>query len=142
MNAIRFYDSAYNRNLINDLFGGFNMNENRESRDCGCIPANIAETGKDFRIEMMVPGFRKEDISISVQKNVLTVKSEGARTGTKRCVILAASSGVHPFERSFILSKHVDADAITAGFDNGILQIVLPKRRKWSKKVPVQIEIQ
>ncbi len=142
MNAIRFYDSAYNRNLINDLFGGFNMNENRESRDCGCIPANIAETGKDFRIEMMVPGFRKEDISISVQKNVLTVKSEGSKNGNEEVRYLSREFGVHPFERSFILSKHVDADAITAGFDNGILQIVLPKREEVVEKVPVQIEIQ
>ncbi len=142
MNAIRFYNNPLHKSLVDDLFNGFAFTDSREAGHCGCVPSNIAETGKDFRISMMVPGYRKEDITINVQKNVLTIKSEGHSAYAEDVKYLRREFEIQPFERDFILSKHVDADGITAAFTDGILEIVVPKKEEMVEKASVQIEIQ
>jgi HSP20 family protein len=87
-----------------------------------------------------LPGVRPEDVKISVEGNVLTVH------GTKQQVAEERTERVHryertygAFERTFTLPATVDAERITAGVDNGVLTITLPKvEQAKPRQIPVE----
>lgn len=145
MTLVRFNPATYpvHRNLVDELFKTFGYNDTRE-QNCACVPVNLLETDNSFRLELSVPGFSKEEVKISVQKNRLTIKSEKTEAASENEGIRYLRRGFtsENFERSFELSKHIDADQITAHFNNGILEITLPKKEEVLEKAPVQIEIQ
>lgn len=91
-------------------------------------PVDIVEDGNAYAIEFDVPGFKKDDIHVAVNENVLTV------TGERKREVVADEKFFRYFERpegafsrSFTLPEHVDADAIKASFTNGVLRLDIPK---------------
>ncbi len=143
MTLVRFNPVGYpvHRNLVDELFRTLGYNDTRENSN-GCVPVNLKETDKSFLLELSIPGFSKDEVKISVQKNVLTIKSEKPDTEAQEGVrYLRQGFTAGNFERSFELSKHVDADQISANFRNGILEITLPKKEEILEKAPLQIEI-
>lgn len=141
MNAIRFYHPSVERSLVNDIFRNFLVNDTHDTAYCGCVPANIREEDKLFRIELSVPGYSKEEIRINVQKNLLTVQSVKNEEQASGENYLSREFKKGSFERRFNLPKHVDQDQISALFSNGILEITLPKKEEVVEKTPVEIEI-
>ncbi len=139
MNSIRFYNTftPVHRRLISDLFNNLAQEDTNESNGCGCVPANIVENGDQYLIELSVPGFSKEHISMKIDKGILVVKSVRKENEGIRYVRREFGSG--NFERRFVLSKQIDSDNISASFRNGILEIVLPL--KVEAKQPDSIEI-
>jgi HSP20 family protein len=142
MNAIRFYHPAVERSLVHDLFKGFLINDSLENGKCGCAPANVIEEENSFRIELNVPGFSKEEIKINVQKNILTIQSEKSENQGTKSNYLSREFGTRNFERRFSLPKNVNTDEISAAFNNGILEITVPKTVEVEEKTKVEIEIQ
>jgi HSP20 family protein len=142
MNAIRFYNPFVERSLVSDLFRNLNVNDSFDSFYCGCVPANVSENEKDFTIELSVPGYSKEEIRIQVEKNMLTIRSEKKENQETQGKTLVKEFTFRSFERKFILPKSVNADQITAVFNNGILEVLLPKKEEVAEKAPVEIEIQ
>ena len=105
-------------------------------------PANIVETADDFRIEMQVPGYGKEDIKIKVEDSILTVTAElgeGEESGDLRYA--RREFGKSPFSRRFRLSNWVDSQRISARYEHGILVIGIPKREEIKSKPVLNIEI-
>lgn len=141
MTLVRFNPATVNRNLVDDLYRSFGFNDTREEY-CGCVPSNVIENEKDFRLELSVPGFSKEEIKISFQKNVLTVKSEKSEENNGNVKYLRRGFVPKNFEKRFELSKHINTENITANFNNGILEITLPKKEEVLEKSPVEITIQ
>ncbi len=143
MTLVRFNHAGYpaTRTLVDDLFRTFGFNDTREEY-CGCVPSNVIENEKDFRLELAIPGFSKDEVKISFQKNVLTVKSEKEQNGSDNVKYLRRGFIPQNFEKHFELSKHINTDAISATFNNGVLEIVLPKKEEIVEKTPVEIEIQ
>jgi HSP20 family protein len=142
MNAIRFYHPGVEKSLVHDLFRSFITNDSLENSRCGFVPANISEEEKSFRIELYVPGFSKEEVKMNVQKNILTIQSVKSESQEKKSNYLSREFGTRNFERRFSLPKNVNADEISAAFNNGILEITLPKKEEVVEKAPVEIEIQ
>eukprot|EP00764_Aduncisulcus_paluster_P010679 gnl/Carplike_NY0171/37_a52_9989.p1 GENE.gnl/Carplike_NY0171/37_a52_9989~~gnl/Carplike_NY0171/37_a52_9989.p1 ORF type:complete len:151 (-),score=6.91 gnl/Carplike_NY0171/37_a52_9989:100-552(-) len=149
MNLVRFQNPRYavNRNLVDELFSNFLRNDYHENylENCGNQPAtNVFETEKDFRIELLLPGFPKEDVQINYHKNVLTIKvnkEEEKETKTEEYKYAHREFGAFNFEKSFKVPNSVDAENINAKFDDGILHIVLPKKEEALEKDPVDIKI-
>ncbi|MCG6190536.1 Hsp20/alpha crystallin family protein [Maribellus maritimus] len=149
MNLVRFQNPRYavNRNLVDELFGNFLRNDYHENylENCGNQPAtNVFETEKDFRIELLLPGFPKEDVQINYHKNVLTIKvkkEEEKETKSEEYKYAHREFGAFNFEKNFKVPNSVDAENINAKFDNGILHIVLPKKEEALEKDPVDIKI-
>lgn len=107
-------------------------------------PVNIKETEHVFTVELVVPGFKKEDFNIEVDNNLLTVssevkteKTEEAAEGkfTKREFIQAS------FKRSFKLPETINEQNINAAYQDGILAITLPKKEESLPKAKRSIEI-
>lgn len=103
---------------------------------------NISETEKNYLIEILVPGFEKSEIKVSVDKNELTIASLDNKEQNieNKLNYLRHEYQKQAFSRSFLLPEHVETDKIEALHQNGILSISLPKKAK--VEIPVQeIEI-
>lgn len=105
---------------------------------------NIKETEKDYTLEMAVPGLKREDIKVNLEKSVLTIsfdkkeehKEEEKGRYTRREFYHES------FSRSFTLPEgEIDEEKISGDYKDGILTIVLPKKNKEEVKVSRLIEI-
>jgi HSP20 family protein len=93
------------------------------------IPAmDLVETGEHFVLKADLPGMTEADVKIEIEKNVLTISGErrteleDKHEGYYR---LERSTGA--FSRSLTLPEGIDADAVAAAFDNGVLEVRIPK---------------
>jgi len=94
------------------------------------VPAvNIKELPDRFVLEMAVPGFNKEDIKIEVDDGILVVRGEKKEEDKQeeKGRWMRREFHIVKFQRAFTLPDMVDADNITAKYENGILIINLPK---------------
>ncbi len=93
------------------------------------IPAmDLAETKDAYVLRADLPGLAPEDVKIELENRVLTVSGERKaeqRSEESGWVRVERSFGA--FRRSLTLPAGVDAAAITAGFDNGVLTVTVPK---------------
>lgn len=132
------FPSIIDEFLKPDWFGGFqNLQTN--------LPAvNIKETDNSYSLELAAPGKVKDDFQIEIDHNVLTISSEvkteneqkdDAGRYTRREFSYAA------FRRAFTLPDSVNADDINANYENGVLNITLPKKQEALPKPKRLIDI-
>ena len=95
----------------------------------GTMPAaNIAESDKEYSIDLAVPGFKKEDFKVKVDKDILTISAETkSESSEEKKEYSRREYNYSSFSRSFRLPDNVKDDAIAAKYDNGILKLSLPK---------------
>ncbi len=147
MNLVRFHSPRYNANrvLVDELFNNFFNNDYHEDyvKNNATKPAtNIFETEKEFKIELLVPGVTKDDLSLVQKDNLLTIKVEKKEEEKLEEYKYARREfGAYNFEKQYRLPKTIDAENITAKFENGILNVLLPKKEEALEKAPVQIKI-
>ena len=106
------------------------------------IPAiDLVETEDDFVLKADLPGLKEEDVSIEVEENVLTVSGERkAEHEDKREGYVRVERSYGSFRRSLTLPKGVDAEAVTANFDNGVLEVHIPKpEERKPRRVAIQV---
>jgi len=140
MKLVRFANPYYgvNKSLVDDLFNSLLYND---SHACRCNPAtNVFEKENGYGIEVSLPGFSKDDVQISVNNDLLTIKSEKNQEEEPKSRYTRREFTTYPFEKSFKLDDTIDADKIEAKFENGILHLDLPKKEVLVSK-PVSIEI-
>ena len=102
---------------------------------------NITETKDNYELDLNVPGRNKEDFKITVDKNVLTVsyeKKEEQKDDSKKFIKKEFSS--RSFKRSFNLDEKINAEAINAKYENGILSLILPIKEE-VKVMPKEIAV-
>jgi HSP20 family protein len=107
---------------------GFAQEDNGSIVSAWLPPVDVYETREAVMIIAEVPGIRAEDVKISLENNVLTIRGEKRqekRDENERVHRYERSYGL--FERSFTLPATVDSDRITASYDGGVLTISLPK---------------
>jgi len=100
---------------------------------------DISETKDDFVVKAEVPGMEKEDVKITLQDNVLTLKGEKKQEKEDAtCYRMERSYG--SFVRSFSLPTVIRADKIKASYKDGILNITLPKAEEVKpKQIPIEV---
>jgi HSP20 family protein len=103
---------------------------------------NIKETKDAYQIEVAVPGFTKESFQVKVEDSTLTIsaesKEEKLEEGEK---FTRKEFSQTSFKRSFTLPKTIVADKISAGYENGILTVVLPKMEEAKQKGAIDVKI-
>ena len=95
--------------------------------------ADVVETQNDIRVYLDIPGMRPDDIDISLENNILTISGERSaewQEGDEKNTWHLSERRYGRFSRSFVLPRDVDADRIDANFDNGVLQLSIPKSEK------------
>ena len=149
MSLVRFYNPRYsvNRNLVNEMFNNLMTNDYHENylQNAKKQPAtNVFETETDFRIELLLPGFSKEDVQINYHKNLLTVKvdkPENESNNTEGFRYAHREFGLFNFEKQFQVPNTVKVESIDAKFENGVLNLVLPKKEEVLEKSPIDIKV-
>ena len=125
--------------MVNETLGGLDW-QYRDSAAASWVPAvDIFEEADAIRIDAEIPGVNAEDISISLEGNLLTIhgtKQQEAEEKTERVHRYERTYGT--FERSFTLPASVEPNDIKATYDNGVLTITLPKTERAK---PRQIEV-
>lgn len=90
--------------------------------------ANVIESDEGYHLELMAAGFSKEDFKLGIDKGLLTISAEVAAEKTdEKIKYTRREFKQNSFKRSFQLPDTVDAEGISAAYENGILKVVLPK---------------
>lgn len=130
--------------LFDDFFGSNFWNDIYEKSGFKATPGVNVYEGKDnYEIEVAAPGLEKKDFRIDVKDNVLTVSSEKKEEREKKegNKVVFSEFNYASFSRSFQLPDGIDVNKISAGHQNGILKVTLPKREEYIEKAPRMIEI-
>ncbi len=89
---------------------------------------DVAETDKEIEVTAELPGLEEKDVQINVADNILTIKGEKkAEKEEKEKDYRLIERSYGSFERSLELPAGVNADAIKAHIDKGVLKVVVPK---------------
>lgn len=126
--------------VINDRFFPDNW-----KKDHNFVPVNITETEAGYQMEVTTPGLKKEDLKVNVNENLLTISFEKDQEKKeekkeKESKILRKEFQLRSFSRSFKLGEKVDAERISARYEDGILFLDIPKKEA-AKATSKAIEI-
>jgi HSP20 family protein len=101
---------------------------------------DILENETAYEINVAVPGLSKEDFKIDLNDNFLTISGERKFSKEKKennLHVIETQYG--NFSRSFSLPENVDASKIGAKYNNGILEITVPKDEKKTLKTTIKV---
>jgi HSP20 family protein len=127
--------------LFNRLSRELDVRATAASSDVSYVPAVDVREEKDaFVLQADLPGVKPEDIDVTAEKGILTLKGKRlieqreSAVGYERIERVAGN-----FTRRFSLPDNVQADAIKAKFANGVLEVSIPKHAEVAaKKVTVE----
>lgn len=106
------------------------------------MPAvDVLEEKDAVRIAIELPGVKPEDVQITVENRILTVrgqKHQAAQEQTERVHRFERTWGA--FERSFTVPETVDTDRVSAAYEHGVLTVSLPKVER-AKPRQIQVEV-
>ncbi len=93
------------------------------------LPAmDLVETDEHFVLKADLPGVLESDVNIEVEGNVLTISGERkTEHEDKHEGYYRIERATGAFRRMLTLPEGVDADAVTANFENGVLEVRIPK---------------
>jgi HSP20 family protein len=121
------------QNQLSRLFEGSDRAQDDEALMRGSwVPAvDVAEEGDELIVRAELPGMREEDIEIEFENGILTLKGERKfEEEKKERNYHRIERAYGRFVRSFTLPRSVDAENIAATYDQGILELTIPKREE------------
>lgn len=118
---------------MNRLFGAaFDSQGGSATTSTGArawIPAmDLVEEDEQFVLRADLPGVQEEDVNVELQDNVLTISGERKSDhGHRGEGYYRIERAVGTFSRSLTLPEGIDSDSIKASFNNGVLEVRVPK---------------
>ncbi len=108
----------------------------------GFVPVvNTREGENAFHIDVDLPGVKKEDIKVDINKNILTISGERkTKEEIKEEDYYKVETSFGKFSRSFTIPENVDIENIEARSDNGVLEVVIPKLEEQNSKKTIEIK--
>ncbi len=102
---------------------------------------DIKDMGESYRLEAELPGFAREDISVDIENELLTISAERKQESEeKKDSFVRRERFYGSFKRSFDISG-IDADNISAAYTDGVLSLDMPKKQELlprSRKLEIQ----
>jgi HSP20 family protein len=137
-------DAGFN-NLLNDFFNTWPVYDRKEGQTkwTGSVPVNIRETENAYQLELVAPGFDRNDFKVSVENNQLTIegKKEQKSDEQKNEKWIRNEYRFQSFKRSFTLDEQIESTGIEAKYENGVLVLNLPRKvevKTSAKEISVQ----
>jgi HSP20 family protein len=113
---------------MNRLFNSFFDEERNGTRRRWAPAVDLLEREDSLVLKADLPGLTKEDVRIEVRDNVLTISGERrSDVEDKQNGYYRVERAFGSFSRSLTLPDGVDADRIAASFENGVLEVTIPK---------------
>ncbi len=123
--------SATFSEFVENFFNNNNAsgrNPEQNNPDVQKPAVNILENNDDVILEVAAPGLKKEDFNLKLDKNFLHITSARKQEDDKGYI--RKEFGCGNYERIFELPNSLDTEKIKANYQNGILQINLPKKEE------------
>lgn len=122
-NSLKFFT-----NVFDEIFTENNI---------GQPTADVIENDNEFVVEIMLPGFKKENISVNVEDDVLEI--EGERKVDDKLKYNRKGSFFGTVKAAYQLPDYIVGDKVDASFADGILSITIPKdvESKLSKEIEI-----
>jgi HSP20 family protein len=141
MSVIRYNANDFVPTTFSSLVDKFFNDSLTRSGGSSFIPkVDIVETAEAFEVQLAVPGLTKEDFNIELNDNYLTVSGERKFSNEKKEKNYhAIETHYGTFSRSFSLPENVDATKISAKYNNGILELTIPKDEKKALKQTIKV---
>lgn len=105
---------------------------------------DIKETDNDYSLSIEMPGFKKEEIKVSLENGYLTVsaeKAENTEEGTEKSPKYLRRECRVSCQRSYYVGDDVEVENIKAKYENGMLELTVPKvapKRIASKSIVIE----
>ena len=130
---------VFSRNF-NDIVDEFFNNATSNYRKDNFMPSvDVSETDSQFEVSVELPGLKKEDINVDLEKGRLTISGERKfKNEEEGKNFHRVETQYGKFSRSFYLPDSIDENSIAAKYEDGILNITINKSEE---KVKKQIEI-
>ena len=119
-----------NHPVMNEMFNGMYRRPAYHTCNYNKPAANIIDNEKDFIIELAVPGMNKDQFSINLEDDMLTISVEREEESKEVKNYTRREFRYDGFSRSFSLPEIIDQDKIKADYKNGVLNVVLPKGKE------------
>jgi HSP20 family protein len=141
MSIIRYNSNEFIPTTFSSLVDKFFNDSLARSGGSAFIPkVDVAETKDAFEIHLAAPGLNKEDFKIELNDNFLTISGERKfKEEKEERNFLAIETQYGSFSRSFTLPENVDATKINAKYNNGILELTIPKDEKKALKQTIKV---
>jgi HSP20 family molecular chaperone IbpA len=102
-------------------------------------PVDIVEDGNGITVKADLPGVSRENLSINVDGETLTVEGAVALGESQKMEAVYAEIRVARYRRSFVLGRDLDTERIDASMKNGVLTLRVPKREQAKpRRIPVK----
>ena len=128
LNPVESYRRKTGLDFFNDFLNSF------EHSNAGDVmvdfkPAVNTREGSDaYHIDVDLPGVKKEDISVNIENNMLTISGKReTKSEIKEQDYYKVESSYGKFQRSFTLPEKVDVENIRAATEDGVLEVIIPK---------------
>ena len=138
-NITRFSPTS---DALDDLFRGFFMQPVRfEGQPDMQLKMDVSEDDKAYTVHADIPGVKKEDIHVDIDGNQVSISAEvknekEVKEGEK---LLRSERYYGSVSRAFTLAQDVDEGAAVAKYNNGVLELTLPKKKAASaRKLVIQ----
>ena len=123
----RVYNNLFDQ-LFTEMPGAFRNDFNSFARNAE-VPVNVKETDEGYRLEIVAPGFEKNDFKVNVEKEILTISAEKETEASgQEQKTIRKEYEFRSFKRSFTIDEKIDATKIDAVYVNGVLILTLPKK--------------
>ena len=125
---------------IEDFFRDFRLAPSRGLDVQSLIKMDVSETDQAYAIKAEIPGVKKEDIKVDIDRNRVSISAESKKeVEEKQGESLIRSERYFGQQyRSFTLAHEIDNERAVAKYDDGILELALPKKAgSTSKKLAV-----
>ena len=124
---------------LDDLFAGFFRPIASEGRGPVSIKIDVTEDDKSYRVAASLPGVKKDDIQVSIDKNEVSISAEVKRETTEGERVLHSERYYGKTERVFTLAQEIDEAGVQAKYADGVLTLELPKKAPAAaKRVSIQ----
>lgn len=105
------------------------------------IKVDVEEDDKSYKVKAEVPGVKKEDINVQIDRNQVTISAESKREKEvkEKGTVVRSERYYGSLFRSFSLGQEVDQAGASAKYTDGILELTLPKKAtSETKKLTIQ----
>ncbi|MGA7954762.1 MAG: Hsp20/alpha crystallin family protein [Gloeobacterales cyanobacterium] len=93
-------------------------------------PIEVQEDEASYTLKVALPGVRREEIDVQVTPDVVSLTAEHPYTQDEQKVTHRSELWYGKFTRQFTLARKVNPEQVTAQYENGILELTLPKVMK------------
>ncbi|MCI0440788.1 MAG: Hsp20/alpha crystallin family protein [Chloroflexi bacterium] len=128
------------QDTMNRLWRGYGVRDGEDVMESWAVPLDVVQEGDNILVRASMPGIKPEDINVTLENDVLTIKGE-TRSETEKTegnyLLRERRSGA--FHRSLRLPDTVDTEKADTKYENGVLTVTFPKiEAKKAKRLEVK----